>query len=79
MERVEGENVGIYAINQGTLQANDNYTIAFTGANFAITKATFDPEELADGQKPTSNSLTYNATDQLLLTAPKEALPSGRR
>src|SRR5262249_58984081 len=29
-----------YAITQGTLAANSNYTIAFTGANLAITAAT---------------------------------------
>ncbi|MHA7128113.1 MBG domain-containing protein [Algoriphagus namhaensis] len=40
LERAEGENVGSYAINQGTLAAGDNYTIDFTGADFAITKKT---------------------------------------
>jgi len=37
--RAAGENVGNYAINQGTLSASANYTIDFTGANFAITQA----------------------------------------
>jgi len=37
--RAAGENVGNYAINQGTLSAGANYTIDFTGANFAITQA----------------------------------------
>ncbi|POY34647.1 hypothetical protein C3K47_19215, partial [Solitalea longa] len=37
LSRAPGENVGTsYAINQGTL-ANSNYTISYTGANFAIT------------------------------------------
>jgi hypothetical protein len=40
LARAAGENVGIYSINQGTLNAGDNYTINFTGADFAITKAT---------------------------------------
>jgi hypothetical protein len=35
LARVVGENVGPYAINQGTL-ANANYNISFTGADFAI-------------------------------------------
>ncbi|MBR2258530.1 MAG: Ig-like domain-containing protein [Blautia sp.] len=34
--RTEGENVGKYAINQGTLTAGDNYNIDFTGADFTI-------------------------------------------
>ena len=39
LSRASGENVGSYAISQGTLSAGGNYTIAFTGANFAITQA----------------------------------------
>jgi len=34
-----GSNVGIYAIGQGTLTAGNNYTIAYTPANFTITPA----------------------------------------
>ena len=40
LTRVEGENVGSYAIQRGTLTAGDNYTISYTGANLMITKAT---------------------------------------
>ena len=40
LTRVEGENVGSYAIQRGTLAAGDNYTISYTGANLIITKAT---------------------------------------
>ena len=36
-----GEQVGDYAITQGTLAANSNYTIAFTGSTLTITPATF--------------------------------------
>jgi hypothetical protein len=37
LARAAGENVGAYAINQGTLDAGDNYTITgFTGADFTI-------------------------------------------
>ena len=39
LSRASGENVGSYAISQGTLSAGGNYTIAFTGANFSITQA----------------------------------------
>ncbi|WP_165760478.1 MBG domain-containing protein [Niastella populi] len=38
--RTAGENVGPYAINQGTLALNSNYTLAFTGNNFTITAKT---------------------------------------
>ncbi|NML20796.1 hypothetical protein HHL16_07920 [Pseudoflavitalea sp. G-6-1-2] len=37
--RVAGENVGIYLINRGTLNAGNNYDISFTGNNLTITKA----------------------------------------
>ncbi|WP_100630289.1 MBG domain-containing protein [Algoriphagus formosus] len=40
LSRVNGENVGTYAINLGTLSAGDNYTINFTGADFVITEKT---------------------------------------
>jgi hypothetical protein len=40
LTRVAGEAVGAYAIGRGTLAANSNYTIAFTGNSLAITPAT---------------------------------------
>ena len=40
LSRVAGEDVGSYAITQGSLAANANYTISYVGANLAITKAT---------------------------------------
>jgi type IV secretory pathway protease TraF len=40
LSRAPGQNVGNYAITQGTLSAGANYAISFTGANFAITPAT---------------------------------------
>jgi hypothetical protein len=39
LSRAAGENVGTYAINQGTLSAGSNYAITYTGNNFAITPA----------------------------------------
>lgn len=39
LTRVAGENVGTYAISQGTLTAGDNYDISFTGASFTIDQA----------------------------------------
>jgi len=59
LARAPGENVGIYAINLGTLTAGSNYTIDFTGANFTIT-----PYLLS----VTANALskTYGATEPVL-------------
>jgi hypothetical protein len=37
--RAPGENVGTYAIGQGTLALGDNYDITFVGANLTITTA----------------------------------------
>ena len=36
LARNAGENVGSYAINQGSLAASSNYTLSYVGANFAI-------------------------------------------
>src|SRR5690606_40918902 len=65
LSRTLGEDVDTYAVTQGTLDAGDNYTIAYTGANFAIT-----PKELVvkvdAGQSKVYGSadpvLTYTAT-----------------
>ena len=37
LARADGENVGDYAISQGTLSANGNYELTFVGVNFTIT------------------------------------------
>ncbi|MDR2579256.1 MAG: hypothetical protein LBC70_10710 [Chitinispirillales bacterium] len=37
--RVPGEDLGSYAITQGSLSAGDNYVVTFNGAVFAITRA----------------------------------------
>ncbi|WP_339755054.1 MBG domain-containing protein [Algoriphagus aquimarinus] len=42
LARAAGQNVGNYAINVGSLDAGANYSISFTGANFAITPATLN-------------------------------------
>jgi hypothetical protein len=39
LNRVSGENAGVYAINQNTLNAGSNYAITFNGNNLTITKA----------------------------------------
>ena len=40
LSRAAGDNVGTYAITQGTLTAGGNYDITYTGANLTITEAT---------------------------------------
>jgi hypothetical protein len=40
LTRVAGENVGSYPISQGSLAANANYTIIFTGSSLTINPAT---------------------------------------
>ncbi len=37
LARAAGQNVGSYAINQGTLTAGSNYTIVYAGADLTIT------------------------------------------
>ncbi|MDN3673246.1 MBG domain-containing protein [Flavobacterium branchiarum] len=37
LDRAAGENIGNYAIGQGTLALNNNYTLAFTSAELSIT------------------------------------------
>jgi hypothetical protein len=36
LARAAGEDVGAYAINQGTVSAGNNYTLSYTGANLTI-------------------------------------------
>ena len=36
LTRVAGENIGNYAVNQGSLIAGSNYTISYASANFTI-------------------------------------------
>ena len=66
LTRAAGETVdgGPYAIAQGTLSANDNYTIAFTGNTLTITPATLavtaSPESKIYGQS--DPTLAYAAS-----------------
>ncbi|THD34259.1 MAG: hypothetical protein DI588_03690, partial [Flavobacterium johnsoniae] len=64
LTRTAGENIGTYAINQGTLAVSGNYDIAYTGADFNITKATLnivaDAKSKAYGTA--DPALTYTVT-----------------
>jgi hypothetical protein len=57
LSRTAGENVGTYAINQGTL-GNSNYTVTYTGANFGIT-----PRDITIAANPATK--TYGQADNL--------------
>src|SRR5207249_9324699 len=62
LTRAAGENVGSYAISQGTLAANANYTISFTGHDLVI-----DPAPLgitANNQTKTyGNTFTFTGSE----------------
>ncbi len=64
LTREPGENVGTYAINQGTLALNDNYELVFTSADFTITArpitVTADDKSKVFGEN--DPELTYEIT-----------------
>jgi len=59
LTRATGENVGTYAITQGSLSAGINYSIAYTPANFTITSKNLTVTVLA-------KTKIYGETDPLL-------------
>ena len=66
LTRAAGENVGSYAITQGTVALNANYTLSYVGANLGITKRpvtiTADPLQTKT-YGDTDPTLTYQITD----------------
>lgn len=70
LARAEGEDVGEYAITQGTLSAGDNYTITFTGAKLTINAADFaEGDVTAKDYEGTYDGEAHTIT----VTAPKSA------
>ena len=59
LSRAAGQNVGTFAISQGTLSAGNNYTIIFIGANLTITVRPI-------AVKADDKSKTYGNTDPAL-------------
>ena len=59
-----GEQVGSYAISQGTLAASSNYTLSYVGANLTITAASATATANAQSKTYGTNdpALTYSAT-----------------
>lgn len=73
LTRAAGENIGPYAIGQGTLALSDNYTLTFVGANLEIGKRgvtvtaeakskTYGDTDPALTSQVTTGSLGYNDT-----------------
>src|SRR5439155_5240338 len=70
--RAAGENIGNYAITQGTLSAGSNYTILFTaGVTFAITPRNLTVTPTAGQGK------IYGAADPVALTYTHGTLYNG--
>lgn len=71
LEREVGEDVGFYAISQGTLSSNSNYELTYTGsATFEIIKrdvtVTADEIKLFLDQLPFTGELTYKISPALI-------------
>ena len=64
LTRASGENVGTYAIQQGTLAASGNYALTYTGANLTINKkaltVTAEAKRKTEGEA--DPQLTYTVT-----------------
>ena len=70
LTRVAGENVGSYAIEQGTLALNGNYDLSFIPANFSIMPSPITVAPVADQFKyvgETDPVLTYAITTGALV------------
>ncbi|WP_426330156.1 MBG domain-containing protein [Pedobacter sp. R-06] len=68
LTRLPGENVGTYAINQGTLALNGNYTLTYVGANLTIGKKTVTVTAAAKNKTygDADPALTYTFAPALL-------------
>ncbi len=64
LTRKAGENVGTYAITQGTLAAGDNYSVAFTAATLTISQrkltVTANAKTITYGDAPANDGVTYS-------------------
>jgi hypothetical protein len=60
LSRAAGEDVGTYAITQGTLALSSNYVLTYVGANFVITKA--DPTIVVTSYSVVYDGYAHTAT-----------------
>ncbi|MFC5193161.1 YDG domain-containing protein [Algoriphagus aquatilis] len=69
LTRVAGENVGTYAISQGSLSLSSNYSLSFTGAALSITPRPITLTAAAKGKTygNTDPALTYDITTGALI------------
>ncbi|MBD2721434.1 T9SS type A sorting domain-containing protein [Hymenobacter sp. BT189] len=68
LTRASGENVGSYAISQGTVALNSNYALSYTGADLSITQKSLTVTA-------TSQTKTYGNSDPALTFTYSEPLP----
>src|SRR5207245_1219424 len=68
LSRVAGENVGTYAIQQGTVALSSNYDLTYVGANLTITKRaiTVTPDAKTKTYGDADPPLTYKITSGTL-------------
>jgi len=71
LTRVAGENVGTYAINQGSLSAGSNYTISYVSKDFSITAKPITVTATA------SQTKVYGTSDPVYTYSVSPALVSG--
>jgi hypothetical protein len=71
LTRVSGENIGNYAINQGSLSAGSKYLITYAGANFTITA-----KPITVTATP-SQTKVYGTTDPVFAYTVSPSLVSG--
>ena len=72
LERQAGEDIGVYPITQGTLNAGDNYELTVVKNNFKIEKATIIIKPIAGqkkiyGQKTAESNLKYTIIEGALV------------
>ena len=74
LSRAAGENVGTFAINQGTL-SNANYDITYVGSNFTITPASLSITGITGANKiyDGTNNVTINGTASYVGLVPSDA------
>src|SRR5207253_695525 len=69
LDRATGENVGSYAITQGTLAASSDYTLTYVGADFAVTARPLTVTAVTDSKGydgTTSSTATPSITSGVL-------------
>ncbi|MGD0745390.1 MAG: MBG domain-containing protein, partial [Verrucomicrobiota bacterium] len=80
LTRLSGENAGTYAIQRGSLAANDNYSLSFIGAEFVISPAgSVTAVSSSMNPSPQGSNVTFTASFAATLTpnTPATTTPTG--